>query len=785
VGAATPIRAGDEAESNDAMPFIDTQRKFADVLARHQLGDLASAEKGYREILRADSRHFDAAYLLGLVLLQSGRSEQAEAQFRRAIKINPNVAAAFHDRGNALLKLDRPAEALEQYDRTIALDPNFADAFNNRGIALLRLTRLEEAVSSFDRAIALNADHAVTHYNRGNALRRLKQYDEALTSYQRAIVLKPHYVEAHNNFANTLLDLHRPDAALATYDKIIALNPLFVEAHCNRANALIELRRLPEALAATDRALALHSDFALAWLARGDALRNLRRHDDSLAAYDRAVALKPDLADARAGRAHTLHSLKRHDEAARGWAKLLQLSPDYEFAKGHLAHQKKMACDWSGLDELNWSIREDVRAGKMSADPFGYQAVSDSAPELKRCAELFVQREFPAAPTPLCRGDRYDHDKIRIGYVSGEFRQQATSILMVELFELHDKHRFELFAFDNGDDDGSDIRRRITAAFDHTVDIADMGDAAAAATVRQNEIDLLINLNGFFGQARTGVFSRRPAPIQINYLGFPGTIGADYIDYIIADPIVIPQQHEDFYTEKIVWLPECYQVNDSKRPVAEMPTRAEVMLPDDGFIFCCFNNSYKIAPEVFDVWMRLLDQVDGSILWLIEDNAAAADNLRREANRRGIEPERLVFAPRVSPAEHLARHRLADLFVDTLPYNAHTTASDALWAGVPLLTCLGSTFPGRVAASLLQAVGLPELITHSLGDYEALALRLAREPGLLSSLKARLAQNRNSSPLFDTKRFARHVEAAYVTMWERHRRGKPPIRFAVPPEANG
>jgi protein O-GlcNAc transferase len=773
------------AESNDAMPFIDTKRKFAHVLARHQLGDLASAEKGYREILQADSRHFDAAYLLGLVLLQSSRFKQAEAQFCRAIEINPNVAAAFHDRGNALLELDRPAEALAQYDRAIALDPYFANAFNNRGSALLRLTRLEEAVSSFDRAIALNADHATTHYNRGNALRRLKRYDEALTSYQRAIVLKPHYVEAHNNLANTLLDLHRPDAALAAYDTIIAFNPLFVEAHCNRASALIELRRLPEALAATDRALALHSDFALAWLARGDALRNLRRHDDSLAAYDRAVALKRDLADAWAGRAHTLHSLKRHDEAAQSWAKLLQLSPDYDCAKGQLAHQKKMACDWSRLDELSWSIREDVRAAKMSAEPFGYQALSDSALELKRCAELFVQREFPAASTPLCRGDRYDHDRIRIGYVSGEFRQQATSILMVELFELHDKHRFELFAFDNGDDDGSDIRRRITAAFDHMVDIAGVGDAAAAATVRQNEIDLLVNLNGFFGQARTGVFSQRPAPIQINYLGFPGTIGADYIDYIIADPIVIPPQQEDFYTEKIVWLPECYQVNDSKRPVAEMPTRAGVALPDDGFIFCCFNNSYKIAPEVFDIWMRLLDRVDGSILWLIEDNAAAAHNLRREATRRGVEPERLVFAPRVSPAEHLARQRLADLFVDTLPYNAHTTASDALWAGVPLLTCLGTTFPGRVAASLLQAVGLPELITHSLGDYEALALRLAREPGPLSSFKARLLKNRDTSPLFDTKRFARHVESAYVTMWERHRRGEPPVSFAVPPEPGG
>ena len=767
------------------MPFIDTRLSFADALARHQLGDLASAEKGYCEILRADPHHFDAAYLLGLVLLQSGRFKQAEAQFRRAIEINPNVAAAFHDRGNALLELDRPAEALAQYDRTVALDPNFADAFNNRGSALLRLTRLKEAVSSFDRAIALNADHAIAHYNRGNALRRLKRYNEALTSYQRAIALRPHYVEAHNNRANTLLDLHQPDAALAVYDKVITLHPLFVEAHCNRASALIELRRLPEALAATDRALALHSNFALAWLARGDALRNLRRHDDSLAAYERAVALKPDLADAWAGRAYTLHSLKRHDEAAQGWAKLLQLSPDYDFAKGQLAHQKKMACDWSQLNELSRSIREDVHAGKMSAEPFGYQALSDSAPELRRCAELFVQREFPATPMPLCRGDRYDHDRIRVGYVSGEFRQQATSILMVELFELHDKHRFELFAFDNGDDDGSDIRRRITAAFDHMVDIAGMGDAAAAATVRQNEIDLLVNLNGFFGQARTGVFSRRPAPIQINYLGFPGTIGADYIDYIIADPIVIPAQHEEFYIEKIVWLPECYQVNDSKRPIAEKPTRAGVMLPDDGFIFCCFNNSYKIAPEVFDIWMRLLDRVDGSILWLIEDNAAAAHNLRREASRRGIEADRLVFAPRVCPAEHLARHRLADLFVDTLPYNAHTTASDALWAGVPLLTCLGSTFPGRVAASLLQAVGLTELITHSLGDYEAMALRLAQEPGLLSSLKERLAQNRDTSPLFDTKRFARHVESAYVTMWERHRRGEPPISCAIPRVADG
>jgi protein O-GlcNAc transferase len=769
------------AEGNDAMPFLDTQRSFADALARHQRGDLANAERGYREILQADSGHFDAAYLLGLVLLQSGRFKQAEAQFRRAIKINPNVANAFHDRGNAFLELDRPAEAVEQYDRAIAIDANFADAFNNRGIALLRLARPEEAVGSLDRAIALNADHAIAHYNRGNALRRLKQYDAALASYQRAIALNPNYVEAHNNSGSTLLDLRRPEAALAACDKAIALNPFFVEAHCNRGNALIDLRRVPEALAAADRALAMNSDFALAWLVRGDALRNLQREGESLVAYDRALAVNAELADAWAGRALTLHGLKRHEEAAQSWAKLLQLSPDYDFAKGHLAYEKMLSCEWSALAELRRSISDDVRAGKMSAKPFSYLALSDSVQELKRCAELYVQRDYPASPTPLCRGDRYDHDRIRVGYLHGEFRHHATSILLVELFEMHDKHRFELFAFDTGYDDGSDIRRRINAAFEHMIDIGGMGDAAAAAAVRQNEIDLLVDLNGFSGVGRPSVFGRRPAPVQISYLGFPGTIGADYIDYIVADPIVIPPQHEAFYVEKVVWLPECYLVHDSKRPITEkLPSRATAMLPEGGFVFCCFNNNFKITPEFFDAWMRLLDRVDGSVLWLLEDNAAAAHNLRREANRRGVAPERLVFAPRVSLDEYLARHRLADLFVDTLPYNAHTTASDALWAGVPVLTCLGSTFPGRVAASLLQAIGLPELITRSLDEYEALALRLAREPALLSAFKAKLVQNRHTYPLFDTRRFTRHIEAAYLTMWERHRGGEPPTSFFVP-----
>jgi predicted O-linked N-acetylglucosamine transferase (SPINDLY family) len=365
--------------------------------------------------------------------------------------------------------------------------------------------------------------------------------------------------------------------------------------------------------------------------------------------------------------------------------------------------------------------------------------------------------------------------------LSGEFRQHATSILITELFELHDRDKFELFAYDNGYDDGSEIRGRINKIFSRIADITSMSDEQAVARIQADEIDILVNLNGFFGRARMGVFRDRPAPLQVNYLGFPGTLGANYMDYIIADQYVIPHEHEQFYVEKVVLLPDCYQVNDSKRRIGETAvTRSTAMLSDDEFVLCCFNNSYKITQEMFDLWMRLLKKIDKSRLWLMEDNVDATRALQREANDRGVSPDRLVFAPRVELAEHLARHQLADLFLDTFPYNAHTTASDALWAGLPLLTCIGSTFPGRVAASLLHAVGMPELITESLEEYEQLALRLAQETPLLQSFKRRLLENRDRCSLFDTKRFARHIEAAYLTMWERHQRGEAPIGFTVP-----
>jgi predicted O-linked N-acetylglucosamine transferase (SPINDLY family) len=351
---------------------------------------------------------------------------------------------------------------------------------------------------------------------------------------------------------------------------------------------------------------------------------------------------------------------------------------------------------------------------------------------------------------------------------------------MTELWELHDRSRFELMAFDNGWDDDSPRRARIAAAFDEMIDITRLSDPEAAALVSRREIDIFVNLNGFFGEMRQGIFARRPSPVQVNYLGFPGTLGASYMDYLIADETVIPVSSRRWYTEKIATLPGCYQPNDRRRPIADrVPSRAELGLPPDGFVFCCFNKNYKITPRLFDVWMRLLAQIDSSVLWLIQDNQVSADNMRREATARGVAAERLVFSKRCPLADHLARHRAADLFLDTLPYNAHTTASDALWAGLPVLTAVGTTFPGRVGASLLKAIGLSEMIVPDLQQYEARALELARNRPLLDAVRRKLAANRATAPLFDTPRFARYIEEAYLRMHERQLAGLPPDHIEV------
>jgi predicted O-linked N-acetylglucosamine transferase (SPINDLY family) len=473
---------------------------------------------------------------------------------------------------------------------------------------------------------------------------------------------------------------------------------------------------------------------------------------------------------------------KRYDEALADWSKALELRPDQPGVDAARLRVRMHNCDWTDFDAACASVRSSVNNGKLIA-PFMLVAIPSAASEQLQCARRWIESNLRSVRGPLWRGERYDHDRIHVAYLSADFHQHATSQLMAGMFEHHDRSHFQISGISVGPNDNSDMRRRVEAAFERFIDAKPQGDDQIADLVRSLEVDILVDLKGFTQDARTGVLAMRPAPIQVNYLGFPGTIGAGFIDYIVADRTVIPEDHAHCYAEKIVWLPDSYQVNDHRRAIAEAaPARADFGLPDGGFVFCCFNDNYKITPSVFSAWMRILQAVDDSVLWLFEDNPTAAGNLRREAAARGIAPQRLVFARRLPNAAHLARHRCADLFLDTLPYGAHTTASDALWAGLPVLTCLGETFAGRVGASLLNAIELPELVTATPDAYEQLAIELAKNPARLAALKAKLARNRLATPLFDTARFTRNIEAAYTAMMERHRAGLSPdhIQLAQP-----
>jgi protein O-GlcNAc transferase len=421
-----------------------------------------------------------------------------------------------------------------------------------------------------------------------------------------------------------------------------------------------------------------------------------------------------------------------------------------------------------------------LAARKAVIAPFTFVNFCGDPTLLRACVENFTADKIARLPPALWRGTPYRHDKIRIAYVSADFREHAVGFLVAGLIESHDRARFEITGISLSDDDGGAMRARFAAAFDHFHEMQAVGDAEVAALLKEKEIDIAVDLMGHTQGSRPGIFAHRPAPVQVQYLGYPGSMGAGFIDYTIADAVVAPFADEAFFREKIVQLPDCYQVNDDRLDLLPPPSRREAGLPEEGFVFCCFNNSRKITAPMFDIWMRLLQAVPHSVLWLVEEKGGASAHLQAAAMARGVDPARLIFAPRRKLGEHLARHRLADLFLDTLPYNAHATASFALWAGVPLVTCRGSSFAGRVATSLLQGIGLPELSVENLEAYEALALKLARDPAALRALRARLEQNRATQPLFDTFRFTRNLEAAYTSMWQRAERGEPPRSFAVP-----
>jgi protein O-GlcNAc transferase len=751
-----------------------------DALRLRRAGKLAQAAELYGEVLRSEPKHFEALHALGILHYQGGRLEEAERLIGQASSVNPKAADAAYNHACLLQRLSRWEEALVSFDRALTIRPDYVEALVNRGSVFSALKRHQEALADSDRVIHLKPNLAEAWNNRGGVLQILERIEDALAAYDRALALKPNYVEAWKGRCALLTILRRHEEALEAADKALSFAPNDAGLLGRRADLLALLGRTEEAAAAYEKYLMLQPDDGAAWHARGFALQMLTRRPEALSCFDRALELAPNNRELRTSRANMLFEVERFEAAARDYEMLLEDHSAPAWVRGYLTICRLHCCDWRYLAEERPKISAALEAGQFVVDPTGNAFISDSLREQLQCARIWAAEKYSMAAAPLWNGEHYRHDKIRVAYLSADFRTHATAFLMAGVFEQHDKSRFETVAISYSADDKSPMRTRLMDAFDSFIDVRGSSDAEVARQLRDREIDVVIDLKGYTAEGRPGILKHRPAPIQAHYLGFPGTMGVDYVDYLIADPVIIPDEHRAFYAEQIAYLPDTYQCNDRKRRLAErIPTRLEAGLPS-GFVFCCFNNNHKIAPEIFDVWMRLLRGVEGSVLWLLQDNPAVAANLKREARARGVAPERLIFASRTDPATHLARQSLADLFLDTLPYNAHTTASDALWAGLPVLTVLGSTFAGRVAASLLHAAGLPELVTRSLGDYESLALKLAKDPAALALVKAKLRATRDSCRLFDTERMTRSLEGAYSMMYERYQRGLRPATFTVP-----
>lgn len=631
----------------------------------------------------------------------------------------------LYDAARSAQKSGNLMEAARLYGQLLAISP-VPEVMVNYANLLAQMGRHAEALAQYDQALALRSNFFEALYNRGNLLLEINRVAEALADFDQVAAVRPDVPGVWNNRGSALRGLRRHGEALASYERAVALAPGHINALTNRAIALFDLRRLDQALTAADAALAVQPGFAEALYVKGNILRDLGRLVEAQACYQRVMTI----------------------------------APGHALALNGVAQATAGLCDWEAMTALTPRLVSDIASGRSLIQPFVMMGYTEDAALLRRCAENYVHHVAPRRP-PLS-GKSYSHDRIRLAYLSADFHQHPTAQLMAELFERHDRSRFEVSAFAFGPDDNSAMRKRLVTAFDRFEDVRGLSDLELAKLLREREIDIAVDLNGHTHEARPGIFSHHPAPVQVNYLVYPGTTGASFMDYVLADRIVLPLDQQPHFSEKIVHLPGCYQANDATRILPPAPSRAQAGLPPDAFVFCCFNNSWKIAAPVFDIWMRLLQQLPGSVLWLLD--SPAADNLRAHAEARGVDAGRLIFAPRADPDAHLARHQLADLFLDTLPYNAHTTCSDALWAGLPVVTCYGKAFHGRVAASLLKAIDMPELVATRAEDYEALALDLAQNPALLKATRDKLIRNRSTTTLYDSEAFRKNIEAAYEAM---------------------
>ena len=681
-------------------------------------------------------------------LMQSGEVEDAEKLLKEALLSNPESADLNELLGLIYAGREDYFTAQNYFKQALHLSPTNPVYISNYGNTLQDTWKIEESLAYYQKALKLKPDFPDAYFNMGNSLRKLQRFPEALHYYDLVKRYDPHYLKAYINTAVVYEGTKQIDRAIA--------------------EMLSAKKFAPQAFEVLSYLAVLYSfkkDYENGMMYFKQAFATGRADDKFFLNYGTVCV-----------------ELNQPAEAARAFLRSAELSPSKNATLGRALHQKMLIADWTGTKELNDEIVRRLALGEDVADPFGYMGYSDSERDLQLAATLYLDKKFPALPKDIVAPKYPRHKRIKIAYVSGEFREHANGSLMTGLIECHDKEKFEVLGLDSGDGDDSQLRRRLDAAFDEFIDIRNIGDFELMQQLRAKEVDILFNLNGFFGLHRTGLFSNRSAPIQINFLGCPGTMGVDYMDYLVADNIVIPKTSYQYYNEKIISLPHSYQINDSKRPELKRTiTRKECGLPEDAFVFCCFNNIYKITPSTFQRWMKILQRVPNSVMWFYYNYPEAPENLKREAQALGVDASRLIFSPYIKMSEHIERNVLADLFLDSLPYNAHTTSSDALWANVPVLTLQGKSFAGRVAASLLHAIEMPELITYNQQEFEDRAVDLATHPEKLAALKLKLSKNRLTTPLFDTKLYTKHFEAALIEAYERYQSDLPPAHIEVKP----
>ena len=739
-------------------------------LAYQRLNRLDQALENHDQAITLNKQYAEAYLNRGNALQGLGRVSEAYDSYCKALELIPDYAEAFYNCANILKDSNRPEEALLNYDHALKIRPDFAQAYGNRGIVLRDLDRAQEALVSYERAIALDPGYIDAYLNRGVILYELEQFDAARTSYLHALRLNPDSAQGYSNLGILCNELKQFDEAINCYKKALLIKEDFAEAHHNYGVTLFELRRFREALEKFDQAILYKNDYLDALVNRGNTLKELGIFDRALETYNTAIAFNPNFVEALSNRGSLHYELRQYKAASESYEQAYKLDPDQDYLLGYKLLVKIHCCDWSNQQADIAQLKINILKDHRSITPFTLFALSDSSSLHLSAARIWAQDKHPINHDLGPIVSQASKKKIRIAYYSADFHFSPVALLIAGVFEHHNQDDYEFVAFSYGPHSEDAMRKRISAAFTEFYDVKDWSDRQVAEYSRSIGVDIAVDLTGYTKNGRTGIFAYCAAPLQVSFLGYPGTLGVEYMDYVIADRVTIPVENQQFFSEKIVYLPDVYQPNDSGKTISDRCfSRSELGLPETGFVFCCFNNNYKIQPANFASWMRILAQVPGSVLWLLSDHQDTLDNLKNAALFHGISEDRLVFCQRTAIlSDHLARHRAADLFLDTHPYNAHTTASDALWAGLPVLTCIGQSFVSRVAASLIHAVGLPEIVAQSVEEYEALAIDFALQPSKLEDIKDRLARNRLTMPLFDTGLFTQNIESAFSQMYKRY-----------------